>query len=148
MKRNTFYAIWHLILHILSISTNLAEYELITEQPQIYWELNIAPMILLAKSASVEHWNLHVRNWVLLCKIKECDKIEINGLSIFQLMPPFMVDDSHAEALLKLDWRIVLIYNNIRLNDNGLWWLMAYDSFFHNKSRILIVLSGSTKDRG
>ena len=26
--------------------------------------------------------------------------------------------------------------------------LMADDSFFHNKIRILIVLSGSTKDRG
>ena len=48
------------------------------------------------------------------------DKIEMNGLSIFQLMPSLMVEDSHSEVLLKMDWRSVLIYNNIRRNDNGL----------------------------
>jgi len=61
-----------------------------------------------------------VRTKVLLCKMKNCCKIEMNGLSIFQLMPPLLVEDSHPEALLKLDWRSVLIYNNIRRNDNGL----------------------------
>ena len=55
------------------------------------------------------------------------------------------VEDRYDVALLKLDWQSVFIYHNIRLKISA---IMADDSFFDNRSRILIVLSESTKYHG